>query len=129
MMCYMPTWSWPEISHIIQKAERDEAIVQQMFDVFGGVPRYVFIDREVCRTQVKQMLDDLCAQVITTDFLLSVGQESTKESHRLLHLIVHDENYTEAKIDFASKYVQKKVFETLTKKWKDNVLRFLEASA
>ena len=128
-MCYMPTWSWAEISHVVKKAERDEAIAQQMFDMFGGVPRYVFIATEMCRTQFKQMLDDLCAQVTTTDFLLSVGQESTKDSHRLLHLIVHDENYTEAKLDFASKYVQKKVFETLTKRRKDNVLRFLEASA
>ena len=129
MMCYMPTWSWSEISHIVKKAERDEAVAQQMFDVFGGVPRYVFIDTEVCRTQFKQMLDNLCAKVITPDFLLSVGQESTKESHRLLYFIVHDENYTEAKLDFASRYVQKKVFETLTKRQKDNVLRFLEASS
>ena len=37
-------------------------------------------------------------------------------------------NYTEAKIDFASKYVQRKVFETLERR-KDNVLRFLKASA
>ena len=36
----------------------------------------------------------------------SIGHEST-ESHKLLHLVVHDRNYTEAKIDFASKYVQK----------------------
>ena len=124
MMCYMPTWSWSEISHVIQKGDRDEAIAQQMFDVFGGVPRYVLIDTEVCRMQCKEILDVLCTQVVTTDFLLSVGEESTKESHRLLHL-VHDGNYTEAKVDFASKYVQKKVYETLTKRQKDNVFQFL----
>ena len=36
MMFYMPTWSWSEISHIIQIGERDEATAQQMFDMFGG---------------------------------------------------------------------------------------------
>ena len=71
-MCYMPTWSWSEICHVTQNAERDEAIAQQMFDVFGGVPRYVLIDRGWHRTQCKQRLDDLCAKV-TTDFWAGIN--------------------------------------------------------
>jgi len=51
-----------------QKGERDEAIARQMFDMFGGVPRHVFIDTESRRTQRTKMLNDLCTRV-TTDFL------------------------------------------------------------
>ena len=128
MVFYMPTWSWSEISHIIQKEERDEATARQMFDMFGGVPHHVFIDTESCRMQSTKMLNDLCTRV-TTDFLLSIGrqllsigQQSIKESNRLLHVIVQDGNYSKAKTDFVSKYGQRKVFETLTKRRKDNVL-------
>ena len=67
MVFYMPTWSWSEISHIIQKEERDEATARQMFDMFGGVPHHVFIDTELCRMQSTKMLNDLCTRV-TTDF-------------------------------------------------------------
>ena len=64
------------------------------------VPHYVFIGTELCRTQSTKMLNDLCTRV-TTDFLLSIGQQllsieeqSIQESDRLLHLVIHDGNYT-----------------------------------
>jgi len=79
--------------------------------------------------RLNQMLDELIAKLVSPDFLVNLGHQSTEKSHRLLHYIVHDGNYTEAKIDFASKYVQKKVYETLIRRQKGNVLQFLAASA
>ena len=88
-----------------------------------------FIEPLIARTQMNQMLDDkVTSEIVSPDFLLSLGHQSTEESHRLLHESVHGRNYTEAKLDFASKYVQK-VFETLVRRQRDNVLRFLAASA
>ena len=55
----------------------------------------------------------------------SIGHEST-ESHKLLHLIVHDRTTQKQKLTLHLSMCRS---ETLTKRWKDNVLRFLKASA
>ena len=86
IMLYMPTWSWSEICLVIPKTKINQAMTQEMFDKFGGVPRYIFIEPLIARTQMNQMLDDMVtSEIVSPDFLLSLGHRSTEESHRLLH--------------------------------------------
>ena len=129
IMLYMPTWSWSEICLVLPKTDIEEGTAQKMFDKFGGVARYIFTKSRDTRTQRKKKLNDLIARVDNPSFLIDLGHQSTDKSHHLFHHIVRDDNYIESNIDFASKWVQKKVYKTLIRTQKDNVFRFLAASA
>jgi len=72
IILYMPTWSWSEICLVIRKTKISLTMAQEMFNKFGGVACYIFIEESTRITQMNQMLDELIASlVVSPDFLLN----------------------------------------------------------
>ena len=125
---YMPVWSWPEIECLERKSEVNMDIVEKMYDIFGGVPRHLFHISADKRDQVVWDLDSKCAQIEVTDILKNIEESTATECHRIFHYNT-DDNYTKSGTDFASPYVEEKIYESLSKQKEENLYRFLLKSA
>ena len=134
---YMPVWSLEEIHRLHSKSYRSISAdhVKHYYEVFGGIPRYIFGDgdKEVAESRQKD-LEAYC-DAFTIEMLYQLGMLQLKEdySHLLFHLVTtkkddgsHD--YSSCSMDFASQFVAECIYKTLKEKEKDDCVRFLRAS-
>ena len=125
---YMPVWSWQEIECLKTKSAVSMDIVKQMYGIFGGVPRHLFLISVDKRDQEVQNLNSMCAKIEATNILKNIGESTTTECHRILHYIT-DVSYTKSETDFASTHVEEQIYNSLSKHKQENLYRFLFESA
>ena len=128
IILYMPLWTDEEIKIVGKELKLDEQKVLELCSKFGGIPRYVLCTHPTRREQQLQELHTACEEMNSPDVLISIGARFTNNSHKVFHLIA-DQTYTKACLDFASTYVERKVFASLKKTREDNVCKFLEAAS
>ncbi|RQM31404.1 hypothetical protein B5M09_013597 [Aphanomyces astaci] len=125
---YMPVWAWDEIltchSELYSKLALD--VVTDCFRRWGGVPRYVL---RYALVDTQQLLLEDALDVAKCDWVVNaIGklEANCPESHRLLHYQVDSETFINHHVDFASHYVQDKVYKRLRD---DNERRLVELLA
>ena len=135
---YMPVWSLEEIDHLHSKSYPSIPVdhVKHYYEVFGGIPRYIFGngDKEVAKSRQNDLEAYCTAFTVEMLYQLGMQQFRTEYSHLLFHLVItkkddgsHD--YFSCSMDFASQFVAERVYKTLKEKEKEECVRFLRASA
>ncbi|RLO08189.1 hypothetical protein DYB28_004230 [Aphanomyces astaci] len=121
---YMPVWTWDEIStcHKLLYPDLELNVVTDCFRRWGGVPRYVL---KYALQDTHQALLDTAFDAVQSDWVMNAIRELNtrfEESHILLQYQVNDK-FIYQHVDFASHYVQDKVF---TRAWNANPRRLVE---
>lgn len=119
---YVPCWSWEELEKHLPHAAKtiapgltvDEA--KQNFDIFGGIPRYVYRNKDQVETKKEELLGaihqlDLRVLALVRKDLEIVQAYHPKLSHKILQYDVDPESFKSRGIRFASNYVVDRVAE------------------
>ena len=126
----MPTWSKEELLHASKldqyKRYIDEPTVESLFDMFGGIARYVLEVNEQQRRANCETLDakiSLCSMQVLR---ASKGAVVDTDSHMIIHRNVRGMKYNEYELEFASPYVGKKVVDSLQCKAFEDMKAFVK---
>jgi hypothetical protein len=123
---HMPIWTLKELltaSELDQyKAKISKVEIEDLFETFGGIPRYVLV---VEKSQRSVYLRELKSHIsrCTLDDIRKVGQADIDEFTRM---IFHrhsesDSGYLEYEVKFASQYIGDKVVKTISEKQYDEM--------
>ena len=128
---YMPPWSWNEIEYAAGKLSNlSLEIVRDGFDIYGGIPRYVFAERDEIR---QGHLSALNSEINACDMEAVTRADFNEQSHKVCHRIVKtksDGTYDYGSYEFvlASKYISQRVFNKLEEKESHQLKIFLKES-
>uniref|UniRef100_M4C4W8 RxLR effector candidate protein n=1 Tax=Hyaloperonospora arabidopsidis (strain Emoy2) TaxID=559515 RepID=M4C4W8_HYAAE len=128
---YMPVWTQEEIFRCRQLmySNTPVEIVEDRYLKWGGIARYVL--RYAMDSEKQEELDQAIAKA-DLKMILSVSVESSGvESdfcHRLLHFRVNWKTLRNEAFDFGSVYIAQKVFATLYKRTRRDLIDFIAAS-
>jgi len=128
---YCPTWDLDELLACNRSIHgREEAHVKNLYDQWGGIPRYVLqhSEEETKQTELAQAL-----QLSKPEKLIEALNRSSSDpdlSHKLIHMqVVEGVKYSNVRYQFASKYIADKVIERLVKTHKQSIYYWLAATA
>jgi len=123
---YMPLWSWEEIKcgYELCHPKKSEAVIQQRYSLFAGVPRFIFRDENT--------EEDLIEVIASADLPLIMACISQKKgaknvSHYLIQMIPYDD-YSKYTIDFLSSEISKRVIHQFQETRKNELIQFLRDS-
>ena len=106
LLFYMPVWSLDELRLL---PNPNGINVDERFQLFGGIPRYVF-DSEYTRRD----LDIAISESDVSDIYKFAGKCDVGEnSHKIFQLVVDTTSYKERSVGFASPYVVQKYYQKL----------------
>ena len=128
----MPVWSRDELVLCYKNAydEHQQKMCsewEEKYRMFGGIPRYIFSDPEQAKTQ-KVNLHLACASCTPNALMQRVTNHFYADgSHMLFKLEVPTDDPTlpNVKLDFASEYVENRVYEAMKKGKREMRLSFL----
>lgn len=132
---HMPTWTWDEVEYCVRYVESysslDVALVRERFQKYGGIARFVF---EVNEQTSKWHSDKFRAAVsfCNASMLQDVvrGRDRNEVGQRILHRTVVEKedgtpDYYRYSFEFASKYVEEKVYEVMNEAKSASLMEFL----
>ena len=126
---HMPTWS---IDELLLASELDhyrgritETIIKDLYEKFGGIPRYVLEVEEERREEYMCLLESNIHDC-NLRTIQRVGREDIgKESHMIFHCYSGPDNYYKYKIKFASQFVGDKVVKAIYEHGYDEMKAFV----
>nr|BAP69156.1 RxLR effector candidate protein [Hyaloperonospora arabidopsidis Emoy2] len=130
-MLFMPVWTPEEIFRCreLLYSSTPVEIVEDRYLKWGGIARYVLRHAQNLRKQ--QALDQAIAKadlkMTVSASIESTGAESDV-CHRLLHFRVNRESLCHESFDFGSVYIAQRVFATLYKRTRRDLIDFIAAS-
>ena len=134
VLMYMPVWSAEEVEHAASLLKFDVKSVMKNFDIYGGIPRFIFPSPDDLRRG--NLLEDLNRAITKCDLdvVYALGATDPEEqSYRVLHRMLKckddgSPDYSNYCLDFASLYVSEKVFARIYEKEQQRLMSFLRAS-
>jgi len=121
---YIPVWTWDEIEKIIP--ENDKTVIRKRFEIFGGIPRYLFSDEEDNKNQLDEAINNLDIKELERSLGGAAALKSI--SHKVIQYDVELPDYRKTTIKFSSSYVESKVTEKLLEKSEKDYISFLHYS-
>ena len=126
---HMPTWS---IDELLLASELDhyrgritETIIKDLYEKFGGIPRYVLEVEEERKEEYMCLLESNIHDC-NLRTIQRVGREDIgKESHMIFHRYSGPDNYYKYKIKFASQFVGDKVVKAIYEHGYDEMKAFV----
>ena len=133
---YMSPWSWNEIKYAASKLSNlNLEIVRDGFDIYGGIPRYVFAKSDETRQGYRSALHDMINACDMAAVTAAVHNKTdfSEQSHKVFHRIVKTNSngtYDYGRYEFvlASKYISQRVFDKLEEKESCQLKLFLKQS-
>jgi len=124
----MPPWTKEEImdSHRNIYSHISEDMVNKQYDLWGGIPRYVFDPEKWTENELLLEINRLSSG--TRANIVNDGKFSCETSHKIYHIYTTPPKYNDIYMEFASPYVCKKVVELYEQQHKSELLAFLKAS-
>lgn len=122
---HMPIWSRVELDELASKLNFEQSI-DDNYDYFGGIPRYVFSTPHGVQSQLERM-DEVIANSELVNTLTS--KTEMQFSHLIFHRITTAPNYTKYELRVATDYVKKIFFDFTTETGMRNSVKFLSHSS
>ena len=132
---YMPVWSAEEVEHASTLLQFDVKLVMKNFDIYGGIPRFIFPSpTNVLRCG--NLSEDLNRAIMKCDLnvVYTLGERDPEgQSHKVLHRMLKRKDdgspdYLNYCLDFASLYVSENVYARICEKERQRLMSFLRAS-
>ena len=108
LLFYMPVWSLDELRLL---PNPNGINVDERFQLFGGIPRYVFNSEYTRRDLDVAILESKVSAIYKFVGECDVGENS----HKILQLVVDTTSYKEPSVGFTSPYVVQKYYQKLEK--------------
>ena len=114
VLLHMPVWSSEELLQACVKISSygalTEAVVNERFEIWGGIARLVFEPDDEIYTEKCALLDKHISSVTPKTIFKDFSRVDTgKESHQIFHQHLVGDSFTNYVLRFASDYVKSKV--------------------
>ena len=124
----MPVWSVEEIQAAkVLYPQLEDGLVTHLYEMYGGIPRYVFVADESARITNELALRGEISKCTVGTLMMPGDCDSGSQSHKLFHrvLVESDKTYFKYYFRFASSYVRDEVFEHVYKMHRLSLLLFV----
>jgi hypothetical protein len=128
---WMPVWTLSEIE-LCRSAcypTLSQNTVQQLFDNWGGIPRYVL--EKANDPEEQRSLERAIGKADLKTLTHTIGETDGPDdvSHKLVHIVVHsDGRYDDFHMNWASTYVARRCAEKFERECKEELRQFLARS-
>ena len=132
MKVYMPTWTFEELEICRQELFPEVSMEQmeRLFRIWGGIPRTVLQranrDPSVLKDEMESALSVCNLEVCVH----AVGEMNSDKdvSHRCLHVVVENDNYSRVKLRFGSPYIEHRLIQSFIQYQRQQLVEFLAAA-
>jgi hypothetical protein len=113
---YLPVWTFEELNElnsmlVVPLAENS---LQERFDMFGGIPRFIFTDAQVDeKEELTQAINSFDALRVLSYVKGKTVQEKDY-SHRVMCMVPSEDFRTILHLDFLSKHIAEKIVDKVT---------------
>jgi hypothetical protein len=113
---YIPVWTFEELKELnsMLVAPLAESTLLERFDMFGGIPRFIFTDVQVYeKGELMQAISCFSALKVLS-YVQNTTVREKDYSHRVLCMVPSEDFRTILHLDFLSKYVAEKIVDKVT---------------